>query len=65
MMSSLARPMVWDCLIVGLLFIIGITLAKSTMATIAYSGIILLFDGNHGNQVVFIYITFEPFGGFG
>jgi hypothetical protein len=53
MMFSLAQPMVWDCLIVGLvllgclivelLFIVGISSAKSTMSTIAYRGIILLF----------------------
>jgi hypothetical protein len=42
MMFSLAQPIVWDCLIVGLLFIVGISLAESTTATIAYSGIILL-----------------------
>jgi hypothetical protein len=42
MMFSLAQPVVWDCLIIGLLFIVGISLAESTMATIAYRGIILL-----------------------
>jgi hypothetical protein len=51
MMFSLAQPMVWDCFIVGLVLlgvfdcwfiIIGISLANSTMATIAYCGIVLL-----------------------
>jgi hypothetical protein len=36
MLFSLAQPMGWDCLIVG------ISLAKVSMATIAYCGIILL-----------------------
>jgi hypothetical protein len=51
MTFSLAQPMVWDCLIVGLVLlgvfdcwviIVELPLAKSTMATIAYCGIVLL-----------------------
>jgi hypothetical protein len=51
MMFSLAQPVVWDCLIVRLVLlgvfdcwvvIVGISLAKSTMTTIAYRGIVLL-----------------------
>jgi hypothetical protein len=50
-MFSLAQPVVWFCLIVRLvllgvfdcwIIIVGISLAKSTMATIAYRGIVLL-----------------------
>jgi hypothetical protein len=32
----------WECLIVGVFFIVEISLAKNTMATTEYRGIILL-----------------------
>jgi hypothetical protein len=38
-MFSLAQPMIWDCLIAGLLLL-------------GYLYLLFIFDGNHGNQVV-------------